>query len=1215
MQEQAVLVLSSAVRSSPDDALQAILSSDSFAREVSSIGPVGSNALHVATWRNHLGIVKAILGTQYCEVDIVDEESGWTALHRAFYYGHIRISSMLMSAGASTEVVDMENRSPVDMVSKQLAQVANGCNQYEMHGHVFSWGNGSNYTLGTGSLEVELAPARVDALHMHDVVQVAAAKFHSAAVTDDGKLFTWGWGRGGRLGHPEFHIHSGNSAVIHPQLVSSLFSAKKQVARIAVAKHHTLVTTVDGELFSMGSNRYGQLGYNTGNTSCQTEPRKVSSLRACVIVRIAAANKHSVAVSLDGDVFTWGSNACGQLGYGSFDSNSSPNPRAVESLKGRHVIECAASKRHTLVLTADGDVMTWGHKGVSPRKVVLNGVINSHSLDGSMLRFQKGYKDVSKPTIVQICAGAAHSSALTASGVVLTWRSADPHCQVQEVGGLLAGKKIVNIAAGKYRTAAVSDFGTVYMWEGRADYNPAEDSLSGSGRKNKQVRGNSILGTSASHQIMGSSADSSASFEYLVGSSPSSFTHRSGSPSMLDRFHTRFSTAASPSRFPSPVQCHNIRSHYSSINPPFEKIVPSVVQGLRKIASVAVGEKHSVALQNWLRSKDDYFEVADDLSISELPVGPNMLQVQCQETIAKHMVDPYTVLQVMQYAEAAGAEMLYKRCCCVAALNLDIVVTENPHIFSEMPTNHAQDIENELGNILASIAPVKKNGHFVFLTPVSQDHLRIFRPSGAEKDLGDAITTDRASSDILECVPSVEADSEESTSEEMRKLRRLILKKMQQINALEEKASKGEKLDFQQSAKIGQKGVVLSALAALDGGVPHEEVNALIRAASLAVVESQQQRIGVQQESLSFKKVPTSTSKSKRKSKKEKVEAVEASCSSETTIRLSDAFSSTLTRSVQEKSSSPKQPAISAVSVVSADSTPVKQVGFNTTHSNPRASSASGELKASRTRKGGLSMFLKGELDDSTPKPAWGPSPKQEPPTSPLSKWFIEHKKPPLPINSKLSTKEPTVSCASKASKKQLGVKVSLKEYLLGKSDTPTQEPASSPVAWKSESPAAHIGPVKSLKTIQSEQEELRDAQRRITVPRSTLPYSKALTSEAGASRGGSFGVLGHSPGATCVLYGSSPQNRGKGFIASPQPSESRWYISEEVAMAAAKAKPLKDIQEEECALKHIAEIEAACQQLKDNGRRKENEEQSLKQKKKQRRRKKKTGDPVILDK
>ncbi len=1207
MQEQAVLVLSSAVRSSPDDALEAILSSESFAREVSSIGPVGSNALHVATWRNHVGIVNAILSTQHCDVDVADEESGWTALHRALYYGHVRIAGILMAAGARANLTDTDMRTPIDMISKRLVRSTTAVdNKYETHGHVFSWGNGTNYTLGTGSLEVELAPARVDALHMHDIVQVAAAKFHSAAVTEDGKLFTWGWGRGGRLGHPEFHIHSGNSAVIQPQVVSSLVASNKMVARIAVAKHHTLVVTVDGELFTMGSNRYGQLGYSTGSSSSQTEPRKVTSLRSHAIVRIAAANKHSVAVTSGGDVFTWGSNACGQLGYGSFDSNASPNPRAVEALKGKRIIECAASKRHTLVLTGDGDVLTWGHRGVSPRKVLLNGVIKAHSLDGSMLRFQKGYKDVSKPVITQICAGTAHSSVLTATGIVLTWRSADPHCQVQEIGGLLSGQKVVSISAGKYRTAAVTELGTVYMWEGRADYNPVEDRIPGTGSKSKRTRG--ILGTSASNQIMGSSADSSTSFEYLVGSSPGSFTYRSGSPSMLDRFHSRFSAGTSPSRFPSPS--HIQKNH--TMNQSFDKISPILVPDLRRVVDVAVGEKHSLALQQWLRSRDDYFEGTVDAS--KCPSGPSSLQVQCQETIARHMVDPYTVLQVMQYAEAAGAEMLYKRCCCVAALNLDIVITEHPHIFSEMQTGLLQDIENELGVICGSVLPIKKNENFVFLTPVCQTNLRIGCPSRAEIDLGDAQGAEEVCSSILECVATTDHD-DHIVSEEMRKLRRLILKKMQQINALEDKANKGEPLDFQQTAKVGQKGVVLSALAALDGGVPHEEVNALLRAASQAVVESQQPRPAGSShlpENAPSKKTPTSGAKSKKKPKKEKY-CEESNASGAKQSQDGARLASLPPRQYTEKQS-PYQAQgslvpVQTVSVKSGESTPVKQVGFHTRQCAPSSPSSSTSSKAAGTRKGGLSMFLRGELDSASSKPAWGPaSHTPEPATSPLSQWFIDHKKPPLP-NSKTTSS----ASGSKPPKKQLGIKVSLKEYLLGKPEEKDQEAPSCSAAWSSKSGTKETKPVKSLKMIQSEQEELRQAQRRITVPQAPAPYSKAVSSEAGSSR--SIAPLGHSPGTTCFSYGSSPQSRGKNFFASPQPSESRWYISEEVAMAAAKAKPLKDIQEEECALKHMAEIDAACSKETPKNEVDEDEKKKKQKKKNNWRRNKKSSDPALLQK
>lgn len=60
-----------------------------------------------------------------------------------------------------------------------------------------------------------------------------------------------------------------------------------------------------------------------------------------------------------------------QLGYGTSDSNSNAAPRMVEAMKGKRVVAAAAAKRHTLVLTAGGEVYTWGHRGVSPRRVQL----------------------------------------------------------------------------------------------------------------------------------------------------------------------------------------------------------------------------------------------------------------------------------------------------------------------------------------------------------------------------------------------------------------------------------------------------------------------------------------------------------------------------------------------------------------------------------------------------------------------------------------------------------------------------------------------------------------------------------------------------------------------------------------------------------------------------------------------------------------------------
>jgi hypothetical protein len=75
---------------------------------------------------------------------------------------------------------------------------------------------------------------------------------------------------------------------------------------------------------------------------------------------------------------------------------------------------------------------------------------------------------VNSPTIVAIAAGAMHTNMLTSTGVVLVYHSADPSMAVQEVAGILGGQCVVKIAAGKTRTAVLTDAGEVYAWDASA---------------------------------------------------------------------------------------------------------------------------------------------------------------------------------------------------------------------------------------------------------------------------------------------------------------------------------------------------------------------------------------------------------------------------------------------------------------------------------------------------------------------------------------------------------------------------------------------------------------------------------------------------------------------------------------------------------------------------------------------------------------------------
>ncbi|EFJ38376.1 hypothetical protein SELMODRAFT_402231 [Selaginella moellendorffii] len=68
-------------------------------------------------------------------------------------------------------------------------------------GQLWSWGGNANHELGHGTRANNWKPKVVAALEDVTLVQVACGGFHAAALTQDGKVITWGYGGNGQLGH------------------------------------------------------------------------------------------------------------------------------------------------------------------------------------------------------------------------------------------------------------------------------------------------------------------------------------------------------------------------------------------------------------------------------------------------------------------------------------------------------------------------------------------------------------------------------------------------------------------------------------------------------------------------------------------------------------------------------------------------------------------------------------------------------------------------------------------------------------------------------------------------------------------------------------------------------------------------------------------------------------------------------------------------------
>lgn len=125
-------------------------------------------------------------------------------------------------------------------------------------------------------------------------ILLASHRHHSAAVTVCGKLFTWGHGKSGRLGH-------GNEEVcMLPTQVEGL--AHQVVTDVAVAETHTAALTREGELYTWGRDRFGQLGHGSAGSSGRFAPKRVEGLRKVTVVAVAAGTEHTAVATSSGHV-------------------------------------------------------------------------------------------------------------------------------------------------------------------------------------------------------------------------------------------------------------------------------------------------------------------------------------------------------------------------------------------------------------------------------------------------------------------------------------------------------------------------------------------------------------------------------------------------------------------------------------------------------------------------------------------------------------------------------------------------------------------------------------------------------------------------------------------------------------------------------------------------------------------------------------------------
>ena len=130
----------------------------------------------------------------------------------------------------------------------------------------------------------------------------------------------------------------------------------KTVLDAASAEDHSIATTADGAVWSWGAGGGGRLGH--GDQQRQLLPKKVEALAGQRVVAVSAGGYHSLTLTADGSVWSWGVGDWGELGHG--DTQEQLLPKKVEALAGQRVVAVSAGAFHSLATTADGAVYAWG---------------------------------------------------------------------------------------------------------------------------------------------------------------------------------------------------------------------------------------------------------------------------------------------------------------------------------------------------------------------------------------------------------------------------------------------------------------------------------------------------------------------------------------------------------------------------------------------------------------------------------------------------------------------------------------------------------------------------------------------------------------------------------------------------------------------------------------------------------------------------------------
>ena len=254
--------------------------------------------------------------------------------------------------GISPNSYDLDGDRPIEMTGSDTHQVI-----LMESGQVFTSGQNNFGQLGIGT--IDSSEARSTILHNitaqfdGKVISVSAVGNFTLALTDDGKVYSWGYNGQGELGDGT----TNDSGKVIEITNNFNLPAGRKITKIYAGWEQAFAIADDGALYSWGNAGDGRLGRDTTATP-NTLPGVVNDVFDGNIIDLAT-DSHTLVLTDTNKVYTWGFNDYGQLGIGNTNTVSGPQD-ITGSFNGDTIVQVEASSNGSFARTIDGRLYAWG---------------------------------------------------------------------------------------------------------------------------------------------------------------------------------------------------------------------------------------------------------------------------------------------------------------------------------------------------------------------------------------------------------------------------------------------------------------------------------------------------------------------------------------------------------------------------------------------------------------------------------------------------------------------------------------------------------------------------------------------------------------------------------------------------------------------------------------------------------------------------------------